>query len=185
MADVDPHGSTSSGRAHEGPAGGGAFDRFCRRVLGWSHAVAVFGGLILIGIVVLTVVSVTLRGGFNAPMMGDFEIIEFAAGIAIFAMFPYCRKVRGNIRITLFVEMLPAAVQHLLEVANDVVFTVVLAVICWRMALGGIEAYHDNAQSMMIELPIWWGYIFGTLFIGVTTLLAACQIYLRLRFRDP
>ena len=73
---------------------------------GWlerlARAVALAGGLLLVGVIGMTVISVLGRYLFNAPVPGDYEITELAIGIAVFAFFPYCHITNANIVVELF-----------------------------------------------------------------------------------
>ena len=73
----------------------GLLERLARRL-------ALAGGLLLVGVMGMTVVSVLGRYLFNAPVPGDYEITELAIGIAVFAFFPYCHSSNANIVVELF-----------------------------------------------------------------------------------
>ena len=53
-----------------------------------SRGFALAGGVLLIGVMVMTVVSVFGRYLLNAPIPGDYEITELACGVAVFAFSP-------------------------------------------------------------------------------------------------
>ena len=67
-----------------------------------ARTVALAGGLLLVGVMGMTVVSVLGRYLFNAPIPGDYEITELACGVVAFAFFPYCRTTNANIVVELF-----------------------------------------------------------------------------------
>jgi TRAP-type C4-dicarboxylate transport system permease small subunit len=161
-------------------ARGNAADRISYRVLSLAEPVAVAGGLLLAGMTALIVTAILARA-FNAPITGDIEIVELFSAVAIFAMFPYCQRVRGNIQVRLFVDRMAPPARRLCGLVADLAFCGALGIVAWRMALGGIEAHHDHAQTMMLQLPKMWAYAFGTAFLTFTTALSACQIYARFR----
>jgi hypothetical protein len=45
-----------------------------------------------------------------------------------------------------------------LDAAAAGLFAVVVVVLVWRMALGGIDAFLRGRISMFLQLPQWWGY---------------------------
>ena len=53
-----------------------------------SRGFALAGGVLLIGVMVMTVISVFGRYLLNAPIPGDYEITELACGVAVFAFSP-------------------------------------------------------------------------------------------------
>ena len=84
------------------PAGGPV--RWLERL---TRSAALAGGLLLVGVMGMTVVSVLGRYLFNAPVPGDYEITELAIGIAAFAFFPYCHISNANIVVELFTGRMP------------------------------------------------------------------------------
>ena len=60
----------------------GPFGRALYRI---SVVVAVFGGLSLLGIMLLTVASVVGRELFGSPIPGDFEMVEIWCAVSVFA----------------------------------------------------------------------------------------------------
>ena len=76
-----------------------------------SRGFALAGGVLLIGVMVMTVISVFGRYLLNAPIPGDYEITELACGVAVFAFFPYCHTRNGNIVVEFFTERMPPAPQ--------------------------------------------------------------------------
>ena len=60
------------------------------------------GGLLLIGVMAMTVISVLGRYLFNAPIPGDYEITELACGIAVFTFFARCHVKNANIVVGFF-----------------------------------------------------------------------------------
>src|SRR5262245_61354783 len=73
-----------------------------------AGAVAVLGGLLLLAMAGLVVVSVIGRRFFNAPVNGDFELVSMGAAIAVFTFLPYTQARRGNILVDTFTNWLPA-----------------------------------------------------------------------------
>lgn len=59
-----------------------------RRLERLARTVALAGGLLLVGVMGLAVVSVLGCFLFGAPVPGDYEITELACGIVAFAFFP-------------------------------------------------------------------------------------------------
>ena len=100
---------TSTGRPHEDQAAGDTARGPAPQVPGHhigahlerlAALVAIAGGLLMLGVVLMTVISVLGRYLFNAPIPGDYEITELACGIAVFAFFPYCHARSGNIVVS-------------------------------------------------------------------------------------
>jgi TRAP-type C4-dicarboxylate transport system permease small subunit len=138
---------------------------------------ALVAGLALVSISVLTVISVAMRAGLNRPLRGDIEIVELLAAVAVFGFFPYCQSRYANLRVRLFTDHLGARTQTLLRVLEIATYAVVMGVIAWRMILGGLDVYGTGEVSMMIELPRWWGYAFGSLFVSFAAFVGLLQTF--------
>jgi len=138
-----------------------------------SVVFAAVGGLSLLGIIVLTVASVVGRELFDSPISGDFELVEIWCAVAVFSFLPYCQLVRGNVVVDLFTESVSLHTRAALELAGNLMFTVIAGVLTWRLVLGGIDlaAYHE--ETMVLRVPAWWGFVPGGLAMGLLTIVCA------------
>lgn len=137
-----------------------------------ASAFAVAGGLVLLAIVGLTVVSVAGRALFNAPIVGDFEAVGLGCGIAVFAFFPYCHLTGGNVAVDLFIARLGRRTRAALKLVQDLVFAAVAGLITWRLAVGGLDLHDTGETSMILQIPAWWG--FPPAFLSGCLLVASC-----------
>ncbi|MBP1806340.1 TRAP transporter small permease [Rubellimicrobium aerolatum] len=121
-----------------------------------ARGLALGGGALLLGIAALVTTSVALRTVTGAGITGDFEIVQLAAAIAAFCMFPLCVAVRGNIAVDTFTTRLPQRAQDALDGLWDVVFGLVAAILAWRLALGAADQFRSRVTLMMLPVPTWW-----------------------------
>ena len=61
-----------------------------RRLDRTTQIVALFGGQVLAAAMLFTVVAVCMSA-LGHPILGDTEIVEFAAGVAVMSFMPYCQ----------------------------------------------------------------------------------------------
>lgn len=120
---------------------------------------AVAGGLLLAGGAALTVVSVTGRYLFSAPISGDVELVELAAGAAVAAFLPYCQARGGNVIVDFFTGALSDRARARLDAAHALVFAFCAGLVAWRMALGGLDTYLSNDETMVLGVPVWISYV--------------------------
>jgi len=141
-----------------------------------ASGVALFGGLVLFALTLLTVVSVVGRTALSAPIPGDFELVEIGMAVAIFAFLPYCQMVRGNVVVDFFTARARAATKALLDALGNLLYTAIAALLTWRVAIGGIEvrAYHET--TMVLGVPVWWGYVPAVAFLALLTLVCAYTV---------
>jgi TRAP-type C4-dicarboxylate transport system permease small subunit len=142
-----------------------------------ATAVALAGGAILFALTLLTVVSVVGRAAFSAPIPGDFELVEVGMAVAIFAFLPYCQLVRGNVIVDLFTTRASARVQALLDAAGNLLYTAIAALLTWRVALGGLEVRGYGETTMVLRVPVWWGYAPAVACLALLTVVCAYTVW--------
>ncbi|MEQ8396195.1 TRAP transporter small permease [Thalassobaculum sp.] len=124
-----------------------------------SVAFAVFGGLLLSAGAVMTVVSVTGRYLFSTPIPGDIELVELGAGAAIAAFLPYCQITGSNVIVDFFTGAMAPRARARLDAVHGLVFAFCAGLVAWRMTLGGMDAYLNNDETMVLGAPIWISFV--------------------------
>jgi len=137
-----------------------------------TRGLALAGGLLLVGVLAMTVVSVAGRYLFSAPIPGDYEITELACGIAVFAFFPYCQLNRANIVVEFFTARLGERSTRLLDTVHSFVFTVVAMLMAWRLVVGGLSKMADGQTTLYLGIPLYWGYFPAV--VGAVMLCIVC-----------
>ena len=146
-----------------------------------SRAAAMAGGLLLVGVMAMTVISVIGRYVFNAPIPGDYEITELVCGVAVFAFFPYCHIRNGNIVVEFFTARLSARRNTMLDTVHNFAFTVVAGLITWRLLVGGMHKLADEETTLFLDIPIHWGYFPALLGAGLLTAVCVWVLWRHLR----
>ena len=137
-----------------------------------ARGLALAGGLLLVGVLLMTVASVAARYLFNAPIPGDYEITELACGVAVFAFLPYCQLNRANIVVEFFTARLRGRSKRLLDIVHAFAFTAVAALMAWRLAVGGLGKLSDGQTTLYLGIPLYWGYLLA--FVGAALLCLVC-----------
>lgn len=120
-----------------------------------SRGLAVLGGVALFAIAVMMTASITGRTFFGIPVRGYFELVAFGAGAAIFALLPYCQMVRENIVVDFFLARAPARVRAICDAAGCLVYGLIVAILVWRTAVGGVDIRAAGQQTTMLEIELW------------------------------
>lgn len=116
---------------------------------------AVFGGIILCAMAVLTTVSVTGRSLLDNPISGDFELVAIGTGLAVFAFLPWCQMTRGNVLVDFFMSAAPPRAQIFTDIVGGIFYLAIATLLTWRMIFGGLDMYNYNELSMTINFPRW------------------------------
>ncbi|PIE16720.1 MAG: hypothetical protein CSA68_01360 [Rhodobacterales bacterium] len=165
-----------------------------RRLGGWletlARALAYGGGALLVGMALVTVLSVLGRrlvGLGLGPIPGDFELVELGCAIAVFAFLPLAQLKRSHVTVDVFLTRLPPRLFVLLGLLGDALMTLASAVILWRFWLGFGEKFPYFSEPLRqslsmgpkpffpettyeLEIPIWIPYglaLIGALFFAV------------------
>lgn len=133
---------------------------------------AITGGLVLCAMALLTTVSVTGRRFFDAPVTGDFELIAIGTGVCVFAFLPYCHLKRENVIVDFFMSGAPDRVKSFFDAIGNLAYTLIIAVMIWRMTLGGINFYENDEMTLILEFTRWW--TFPAAILCLVLLLAVC-----------
>ena len=172
------------------PAAQAATGRMLTRI---ARGLAYFGGVILAGIALMTVASITGRAFVWAglgPITGDFELVEAGCAVAVFAFLPWCQLNRGHVTVDIFVQNLPSRVFAILGFIGDILVALAAIVIGWRFYLGFGEKYPYGSEGFRdamgmgskpffpettyeLELPVWIPYglaLIGAIFFVVVSL---------------
>ena len=150
---------------------GGALERL-------SRGIALLGGMLLVGVMLMTVISVLGRYLFNAPIPGDYEITELACAVAVFAFFPHCHARGGNIVVEFFTRKMSPRGKALLDAVHHGVFTVVAGLISWRLFVGGMHKFTDGETTLFLGIPLHWAYfpaLIGAVLLVVVCVVMACR----------
>jgi TRAP-type C4-dicarboxylate transport system permease small subunit len=147
----------------QGSVSRGPADRVGRALRGLSEAFALFGGLVLVAVMLLEVASILLRGLYGAPIPGDFEMVQIGCAVAVFAFLPWCELRGGNIFVDAFTTRLGAAAKRALDSASHTLLGLLAALIAWRTAWGGVDLFEYNETTMVLGFPSWIGYVPATL----------------------
>lgn len=165
------------GGSRKGSRGARALGAACR-------ASALAGGAVLLAVCGATLASVGGRALFGAPVLGDFELVKMGCAVAVFAFLPWCQWQRGNPAVHLFTERAPARLRRVLDAAGHAALAAVAALIGWRLVLGGMELRSYGELTMVLRLPLWWGYVPAAAALGLLVLAGAHAAWRSLIERD-
>lgn len=142
-----------------------------------AKATALAGGIVLLGLVAMIVVSVVGRALIWAglkPIYGDYEIVEMGVGFAIFAFMPWAHLTRSHAIVTLITDRFGEVVNRVILVITDVMMLVASAFLAWRLYHGMMDKFAYHETTLLLRWPLGWGYLAG--FAGAV-IFAVISIY--------
>lgn len=132
---------------------------FGRLLHGLCDLCAGVGGLVLVGMALLTVVSVIGRAFFSSPILGDVELVQLGTAVCVALFLPYTQMRGGNIIVDFFTQRASARTQRVLDGFGTLFYSVVMALVAWRVCVGGLQSMSYEESSMLLGFPIWIAYL--------------------------
>lgn len=163
--------------------------RILRKMARW---LAYAGGFILTASALMTVISIIGRAFIWAglgPVRGDFELVELACVVAVFAFLPWGQINRGQVTVDVLVDAFPPRLRTAFGMLGDAAMTLASSIIAWRLWLGFGERFPHGSDGLrdllalgdkpfyvettfILQLPVWYGYALSM--IGASFFAVVC-----------
>lgn len=138
-----------------GPTADTGFGPGGRLLLAASKYLAIAGGLVFVGLVVMSIVSITGRKLFAAPVPGDVEVLQMCAAAASACFFAYCHLTKGDVKVDFFTHNLPAAKIAALDAFGSLLVGLFGALLAWRTGAGAFSVKEAGETSAILGWPVW------------------------------
>jgi len=139
---------------------------------------ATIGGLLLVGIALMTLASVAGRVFWSSPILGDVEVVQLACAIALACFLPYTQWQGTNIMVDFFTTRASEHNKRRLDAFGALLLALVTALVSWRTAVGSMVAHENQETSMLMAIPIWIPY---ALMVPGLALTSAVSFYVAWR----
>lgn len=137
---------------------------------------AIAGGIVLIAMIAVVVVSVIGRAFIWAglkPILGDYELISVGMGFAVFAFLPWAHLVRGHALVSLITDNFSAVVNAWILVVTDLMMLVAAAFIAWRLYFGTMDKFNYHETTILLGLPMGWAFVAALIGAVVLVIVSA------------
>ena len=141
---------------------------------------AIFAGLVLVAITMVTCWSIFSRTVFDSALLGDVELVQIGMAFGVTAFLPICQIKRGNIIVDFFTSGLGAPARHALDRVGCLAIAAVCALLAWRTALGGLNSLKTGTVTMLMGFPEWVAYFAMVPPLALTTAIALVQTFIPL-----
>jgi len=146
-----------------------------RMLLMVSKNVAIAGGLVFVGLVVMSLTSIVGRKLFAAPVPGDVELLQMCAAFASSAFFAYCHLVNGDVKVDFFTHNLAPRKVARLDAVGSLLVGLFGSLIAWRTAVGALAVKAVGETSAVLGWPVW---VAQALMVPGFALLAVAGFYM-------
>lgn len=138
-------------------------------------ASAAVGACVLMAVALMTTTSVIGRAFFAHPILGDVELVQLGGAIVVASFLPYTQFRRANIVVDFFTTGASAAAQRRMDALGILLYTLTLALVTWRVAVGGIDIHAAQERSMLMDLPLWIPYLLMLPGLALCVLIGIAQ----------
>ena len=159
------------------------FDGWLLRVENAFNMVAAASILILM---LLAVVQIIGRNGFNTPVPGFIDITEQAMAVFAFMGVAYCQRLGGHIRMELVLGRMSGRTLWIFECVGVVLIWFVVAVLVYGSWFHFERSWVIGDSSIDIGLPTWPSKLVVPVALSLLLMRLTLQIYGYWRLiRDP
>jgi TRAP-type C4-dicarboxylate transport system permease small subunit len=132
-----------------------AFGPLGNLLLKLARGFALAGGLVFVGLVFMSLVSVVGRKLFSFAVPGDVEVLQMCAAIAGSTFFAYCHLIQGDVKVDFFTHNMTPYKVAFLDSIGSLMVGLFGAVIAWRTAVGAISLKEVGEASAILSWPVW------------------------------
>ena len=111
--------------------------------------------LALVIMMMVTIVDVSMRYGFNRPVSGSYDLVECMLVVLVFHGMAAVFLRRQNIVIDVVDYMVGARTVRALVIMADVLSVVGLLLLTWAMIGPALQAYQYGDRKLELALPLY------------------------------
>jgi TRAP-type C4-dicarboxylate transport system permease small subunit len=116
---------------------------------------ALAGGLVFVGLVAMSIVSIVGRKVASAPVPGDVELLQMCAAFASASFFAWCHLNHGDVRVDFFTQHWNEGLVRHLDGIGSLLVGLFGALIAWRSFDGAMALREYQETSPILGLPLW------------------------------
>jgi len=130
---------------------------------------------VFVALVAMSIVSITGRKLFAAPLPGDVEVLQMCAAVASACFFAYCHLANGDVKVDFFTHNLSTAKVAAMDAFGSLLVGLFGALLAWRTAAGAWAVQEAGETSAILGWPVW---LAQALMVPGFALLAAAGFYM-------
>jgi TRAP-type C4-dicarboxylate transport system permease small subunit len=115
-----------------------------------NYIVCAIGMATIIPLMLLTFADVMLRGFFNKPIPGTFELSQYILAIFILLGAAYTQQVKGHVGVDFLTSRLSPRLRVACEILTTLLSLFIIAVVVWQ---GWVEGITEKAVSDQLRIP--------------------------------
>ncbi len=152
-----------------------SFGPFGLGLMAVCRVAAIVGGLVFMGLVAMSIVSITGRKLWSAPVPGDFEVLQMCSAFAASTFFAYCHLNHGDVKVDFFTAHWRVSRVHWLDAIGCGLLGLFGLLIAWRTAVGALSLREVGETSVILGWPLW---VAQALMVPGFLLMGAAGLYM-------
>ena len=132
------------------------------RLAGFARALirywALFGGAIVVVLVVMTAGSALSNLAFGRPFPGDFELVKHGVAIAAFAFLPYAQLTHANVTVDIFTEGMGERAKAAMLLFASVIAAGLAVLLFRQMWLGMFDYIKYPVHMTTVSVALWTAF---------------------------
>ena len=120
---------------------------------------AAAGGAVLIGIALMSAISILGRALLSRPIQGDYELVQMGTAIFVACCLPLAQIRYANIIVDFFTTRASPRAQAGLDALGALVVAIVMTFVAWRTAVGTIDIMRSGQTTTILGVPTWYTYL--------------------------
>ena len=117
------------------------------RIARW---LAIFSGVVLVALTLLTVADVGLRYLFNSPIFGAHDLMQLGLVIVVFGGLAYAGRSGGHVAVDVFTQFMSPAFARWTDFVLRILAASVFVILAWRSWVNGLDAaLYGEASNLL------------------------------------
>jgi len=144
-------------------------DRCCAHL---NRMLLFVGGLVLVGMVLLTTANILLRLVW-LPIRGTFELMGLGGAAVTALALGYTQQQHGHIAVDVLIVGFSKRTRRILGAVNNTVCALFFALVAWQMAEKAATLWRTGEVTETLRIiyyPITYGVAFGCAVLGLVFL---------------
>jgi TRAP-type C4-dicarboxylate transport system permease small subunit len=145
------------------------------------RALALGGGVVLLGLMGLIAFDVVMRYVLRIPFLGAYEMTELAMALIVFLGLPYCAASGGHVAVDVFGPVLERPALRWLNALLPLAGAVLTGVMAWQSVLYALASRSRGEATNMLGIGLFPFQLVGALSLALFCAVLLHQAWKALR----
>ena len=119
------------------------------------RALAIGGGVVLLGLMGLVAFDVVMRYVLRIPFLGAYEMTELAMALIVFLGLPYCAATQGHVAVDVLAPVLDRPALRWLNALLPLAAAALTAVMAYQSVLYAYESRSRGEATNMLRIDLF------------------------------